>query len=92
MTTSESKGRFFTKRIESNRFESRIGMLYRSYALDRAAAAAGRTARHVTADDVAMETYYHGHRSPITVAAHTFRHRPLTLAYVTRAGLRPNRA
>jgi len=37
MTTSESKGRFFTKRIdwnlfayriESNRFESRIGMLY----------------------------------------------------------------
>jgi len=35
MTTSESKGRFFfTKRIdshnESNRFESRIGMLYQT--------------------------------------------------------------
>jgi len=32
MATSESKGRFFTKRIdshnESNRFDSRIGMLY----------------------------------------------------------------
>jgi len=32
MTTSDSKGRFFTKRIdshnESNRLESRIGMLY----------------------------------------------------------------
>ena len=36
MKTSESKGRFFTKRIdshnESNRCESRIGMLY--YPLD----------------------------------------------------------
>ena len=41
MTTSESKGRFFTKRIDShltNRIESRIGMLYS--AVDAAAAAA----------------------------------------------------
>jgi len=30
MTTSESKDRLFTKRIDSNRFESRIGMLYSS--------------------------------------------------------------
>ena len=45
MTTSESKGRFFTKRIdsnlfawriESNRFESRIGMLYYIAAVWRA--------------------------------------------------------